>query len=57
MLSLGIPICGDPLYPVDRQVPVEDFDTPLQLLAGELSFQDPVDGGARRFESVRSLPL
>lgn len=57
MLSLGIPICGDPLYPVDLRVPVEDFGTPLQLLAGEVGFQDPVDGGARRFASVRSLPL
>lgn len=57
MDSLGIPICGDPLYPVDRQVPVEDFSTPLQLLAAELQFQDPVDGRARRFESVRTLPL
>lgn len=57
MNSLGIPICGDPLYPRDRQVSVEDFCTPLQLLAGELAFQDPVDGGERRFASVRSLPL
>lgn len=57
MLGLGIPICGDPLYPVDLETPVEDFSTPLQLLASELKFQDPVDGSDRRFESVRRLPL
>jgi tRNA pseudouridine32 synthase/23S rRNA pseudouridine746 synthase len=57
MLSLGIPICGDPLYPVDRQVPIDDFRTPLQLLASKVRFTDPVDGRPRRFDSVRSLPL
>jgi tRNA pseudouridine32 synthase/23S rRNA pseudouridine746 synthase len=57
MLGLGIPISGDPLYPVVRDVSVDDFAHPLQLLASELSFTDPVDGGLRRFTSVRSLPL
>lgn len=57
MLSLGIPISGDPLYPVVQDVSVDDFAHPLQLLAGELSFTDPVDGEPRRFESIRSLPL
>lgn len=57
MLSLGIPISGDPLYPVVRDVSVDDFANPLQLLASELSFTDPVDGTLRRFESVRALPL
>jgi len=57
MLGLGIPICGDPLYPVDREIPVDDFSTPLQLLASELAFADPVDGSPRRFGSVRALPL
>jgi tRNA pseudouridine32 synthase/23S rRNA pseudouridine746 synthase len=57
MLSLGVPISGDPLYPVVRNVSVDDFAHPLQLLASELSFTDPVDGVLRRFESFRSLPL
>lgn len=57
MLSLGIPISGDPLYPVVTDVSVDDFARPLQLLASELSFTDPIDGTPRRFESVRSLPL
>ncbi|NYJ18670.1 pseudouridine synthase [Glaciibacter psychrotolerans] len=57
MLGLGIPISGDPLYPVVQQVSVNDFTTPLQLLASAVAFTDPIDGGARNFESVRSLPL
>ncbi len=57
MLSLGIPIAGDPLYPVVQDVSVHDFTTPLQLLASELRFTDPVDGRARHFDSVRNLPL
>lgn len=57
MLSLGAPITGDPLYPSMLGVPVDDFSTPLQLLASELSFRDPLDGGQRHFQSIRSLPL
>lgn len=57
LLGLGIPIVGDPLYPVVRDVAVDDFSTPLQLLAGEIGFVDPVDGADRRFTSVRRLPL
>jgi tRNA pseudouridine32 synthase / 23S rRNA pseudouridine746 synthase len=49
--GLGIPITGDPLYPVDRAVADDDFSEPLQLLAAELSFTDPVDGRQRRFVS------
>ncbi len=55
--GLGIPIVGDPLYPVERDVAVDDFRTPLQLLAAEVAFTDPVDGAPRRFRSVRALPL
>ena len=57
MLGLGIPIIDDPLYPVVQDVSVHDFRRPLQLLASELAFADPVDGAARRFKSVRALPL
>ncbi|HYI32639.1 MAG TPA: pseudouridylate synthase, partial [Glaciibacter sp.] len=57
MLGLGIPIVGDPLYPAVQDVSVHDFTTPLQLLANNVRFTDPVDGGVREFESVRSLPL
>ncbi|MBC7443736.1 MAG: pseudouridylate synthase [Ramlibacter sp.] len=57
MLGLGIPISGDPLYPTVLDVAVDDFATPLQLLASEVRFTDPLDGGLRQFESVRRLPL
>lgn len=57
MHGLGIPIVDDPLYPQVRDVAVDDFRRPLQLLAAEVAFTDPVDGRPRRFASVRSLPL
>ncbi|TFD34189.1 pseudouridine synthase [Cryobacterium cryoconiti] len=57
MLGLGIPIVDDPLYPVVLPVAIDDFTRPLQLLASAVAFTDPIDGGARRFESVRMLPL
>lgn len=57
LYGLGIPIVGDPLYPVVRETSVDDFSRPLQLLAAELSFTDPVDGSARAFVSDRRLPL
>ena len=55
--GLGIPIVDDPLYPVVREVSIDDFSRPLQLLASELAFVDPVDGTPRRFVSARRLPL
>ncbi|GEP40281.1 pseudouridylate synthase [Nocardioides psychrotolerans] len=55
--GLGIPIMGDPLYPVVRETSLDDFSRPLQLLAAELAFTDPVDGSARSFASSRSLPI
>lgn len=57
LAGLGIPIVGDPLYPEILEVSVDDFSTPLQLLASAVEFTDPVDGAARRFESARALPL
>lgn len=57
LAGLGIPIVGDPLYPDVLDVSVDDFSTPLQLLASAVEFTDPVDGAPRRFESIRSLPL
>lgn len=55
--GLCIPIVGDPLYPVPLNVDIDDFSTPLQLLASELGFIDPVDGAAQHFTSTRQLPL
>ena len=57
MLGLGIPIINDPLYPVVQDVTIDDFTRPLQLLANQVRFTDPIDGGERQFASVRALPL
>ncbi|OYO01703.1 pseudouridylate synthase [Enemella evansiae] len=53
--SLGLPILGDPLYPEVLDVDIDDFSTPLKLLAAELEFTDPVDGRPRQFRSARAL--
>lgn len=55
LAGLGLPIVGDPLYPDVRVVEVDDFTDPLQLLAHELAFDDPVDGQPRHFVSRRDL--
>ncbi len=55
--GIGLPIVDDPLYPDVRDVAVDDFSRPLQLLAAELAFVDPLDGSERLFRSGRRLPL
>ncbi|MEU4036443.1 pseudouridine synthase [Streptomyces collinus] len=54
--ALGVPILGDPLYPlVTPPVPAGDFRRPLQLLARRLEFTDPVTGAEHSFTSGRTL--
>ncbi len=53
--SLGVPIKGDPYYPVYTRTPADDFGNPLQLLAKAVEFDDPITGKRRRFESRRTL--
>lgn len=55
--DLGAPILHDPLYPTIREVDVDDFSHPLELIAAELSFLDPHTGQQRVFHSQRSHPL
>ncbi len=56
MSTLGVPILGDPLYPVvTGPVADGDFRRPLQLLARVLAFTDPVTGREHRFVSPRVL--
>lgn len=55
MAGLGLPILGDALHPVPRDVALDDFRAPLQLLARSLAFTDPVDGRPRAFTSRRTL--
>lgn len=56
MSALGVPILGDPLYPVvTGPVAAGDFRRPLQLLARVMEFTDPVTGREHRFVSPRVL--
>jgi tRNA pseudouridine32 synthase / 23S rRNA pseudouridine746 synthase len=57
MAALGWPLVGDQFYPNVLRQPheLEDFRQPLQLLARELWFTDPVTGQARHFTSQRVL--
>jgi tRNA pseudouridine32 synthase/23S rRNA pseudouridine746 synthase len=57
LAGLGVGILGDPLYPQLRDVAPGDFSTPLQLLAAEVRFTDPVSGADRRITSGRDLPI
>ncbi|MFB8758054.1 RluA family pseudouridine synthase [Streptomyces nigra] len=56
MSTLGVPILGDPLYPVvTAPVAADDFRRPLQLLARRLEFTDPITGRQHRYVSPRVL--
>jgi tRNA pseudouridine32 synthase / 23S rRNA pseudouridine746 synthase len=59
MNALGIPIVGDRIYPTLWPEPAPeappDWSHPLQLLAREIAFTDPVTGEPRRFTSRRRL--
>jgi tRNA pseudouridine32 synthase / 23S rRNA pseudouridine746 synthase len=55
LASVGLPIIGDPLYPEVVDVAADDFSRPLQLLAQQLEFDDPISGERRRFTSRRTI--
>ncbi|MDY6810409.1 MAG: pseudouridine synthase [Actinomycetota bacterium] len=55
LAALGIPIMGDRWYPELRPEAPDDPALPLQLLARELEFIDPLSGLLRRFVTRRSL--
>lgn len=55
MSGLGVPILGDTFYPELTETALDDFSRPLQLLASELAFTDPVSGAPRHFRSRRTL--
>lgn len=57
MMTLGWPILNDHYYPQLQTQSKEDYSTPLQLLAKELEFIDPVSGRERRFSCERELTL
>ncbi len=51
MAALGLPLVNDRIYPQLQPATPDDFERPLMLLARSLRFIDPVDNGARQFES------
>ena len=55
--SLGIPIRHDQIYPIltPYQEYELDFSKPLQLLAKEVAFLDPITGEMRHFMTNKSL--
>lgn len=56
MAALGIPIVNDRLYPnLLTEKPFDDFQKPLQLLAKEIAFDDPITGQRRQFSSDQQL--
>ena len=55
MSSIGFGIQHDRLYPDLQPQANDDFKQPLQLLAHELRFVDPVNGKKREFRSERQL--
>lgn len=56
MNALGLPILGDPVYPVvTAAADPADYRRPLQLLARRLAFTDPLTGAAHSLESGLTL--
>lgn len=54
---LNIPIQHDPLYPMLQHKAADDFSRPLQLLAQQIAFQDPLTQQNMCFQSNRQLSL
>lgn len=55
MDSIGFALEHDRLYPVPLAKTGDDFEKPLQLLAREVEFVDPVTGVIRNFQTTRRL--
>lgn len=51
MAALGAPILHDRYYPVLQPQGPDDLARPLQLVASGLSFEDPLSGERRQFQS------
>lgn len=55
MASIGFPIENEKYYPELQDESPDNYEKPLQLLAKELRFEDPITGEPRHFVSQRSL--
>lgn len=57
MSALGMPIVNDRIYPDYMPDGQESFENPLQLLASQIAFIDPIQGCPRVFRSSKTLHL
>lgn len=57
MNALGLPLRYDTFYPEVQHAATDDFSKPLQLLAKQLSFRDPVSKVFFNFSSEQELLL
>jgi tRNA pseudouridine32 synthase / 23S rRNA pseudouridine746 synthase len=57
MQALGWPLLHDKYYPILQPKTADDYSRPLQLLAKELHFIDPVTQRSRVFQSNMALKL
>jgi tRNA pseudouridine32 synthase / 23S rRNA pseudouridine746 synthase len=58
MHALGLPICGDGIYPtLTPETEQPDYSRPLQLLAREVVFKDPITKISHAFLSLFQLQL
>ena len=55
MSGLGFGILNDKYYPELQAETADDFANPLQLVATQVAFRDPVTGKLMEFESERGL--
>lgn len=55
--QLGIAILNDPFYPQVQHKTEDDFSAPLQLLAKDICFQDPISKATMAFSSQFDLTL
>ncbi|WP_104473656.1 RluA family pseudouridine synthase [Acinetobacter indicus] len=55
--QLGIAILNDPFYPQVQHKAEDDFSAPLQLLAKDICFQDPISKATMAFSSQFDLTL
>ncbi|MDO4997705.1 MAG: pseudouridine synthase [Neisseria sp.] len=57
MMSLGMPLLNDVLYPTPLPAGEDDYNKPLQLLAKSITFADPITSEKREFISQQILRL
>lgn len=57
MMHIGYPITNDRFYPRLRPKAADNFDQPLQLLASEISFIDPVSKEHKHYSSPSTLKI